>query len=32
MATSTPGNGGAECGSRRYISAYDAESGEQVWR
>lgn len=26
------GNGGAELGVRGYISAYDAESGEQVWR
>ncbi|WP_372779795.1 PQQ-dependent dehydrogenase, methanol/ethanol family [Litorivivens sp.] len=26
------GNGGAEFGVRGYISAYDADSGEQVWR
>ena len=26
------GNGGAELGVRGYISAYDAESGDQVWR
>jgi quinohemoprotein ethanol dehydrogenase len=26
------GNGGAEYGVRGYISAYDAESGKQVWR
>ena len=26
------GNGGAEFGVRGYISAYDAETGEQVWR
>lgn len=26
------GNGGAELGVRGYISAYDAESGELVWR
>jgi quinohemoprotein ethanol dehydrogenase len=26
------GNGGAELGVRGYISAYDAESGEQLWR
>jgi quinohemoprotein ethanol dehydrogenase len=26
------GNGGAEFGVRGYVSAYDAESGEQVWR
>lgn len=26
------GNGGAEYGVRGYITAYDSESGEQVWR
>ena len=26
------GNGGAEFGVRGYVTAYDAESGEQVWR
>ena len=26
------GNGGAEFGVRGYVSAYDAESGKQVWR
>ncbi len=26
------GNGGAEYGVRGYVSAYDANSGEQVWR
>lgn len=26
------GNGGAELGVRGYITAYDAESGEQLWR
>jgi quinohemoprotein ethanol dehydrogenase len=26
------GNGGAEYGVRGYLSAYDAESGKQVWR
>lgn len=26
------GNGGAELGVRGYISAYDAETGEQIWR
>jgi PQQ-dependent dehydrogenase (methanol/ethanol family) len=26
------GNGGAELGVRGYVSAYDAESGEQAWR
>ncbi len=26
------GNGGAEYGARGYISAYDAETGEQAWR
>jgi quinohemoprotein ethanol dehydrogenase len=26
------GNGGAEMGVRGYISAYDAETGKQVWR
>ena len=26
------GNGGAELGVRGYVSAYDAETGEQVWR
>ena len=26
------GNGGAEFGVRGYVSAYDAESGELVWR
>jgi quinohemoprotein ethanol dehydrogenase len=26
------GNGGAEMGVRGYVSAYDAESGEMVWR
>lgn len=26
------GNGGAEFGVRGYVSAYDAKSGEQVWR
>lgn len=26
------GNGGAELGVRGYISAYDAQTGEQVWR
>ena len=26
------GNGGAELGVRGYVSAYDAESGEQLWR
>ncbi len=26
------GNGGAEYGVRGYVSAYDAESGEMVWR
>ena len=26
------GNGGAEFGVRGYVSAYDAETGEQVWR
>lgn len=26
------GNGGAEYGVRGYVSAYDAETGEQVWR
>ncbi len=26
------GNGGAEFGVRGYITAYDAESGEQAWR
>ena len=26
------GNGGAEFGVRGYVSAYDASSGEQVWR
>ena len=26
------GNGGAEFGVRVYVSAYDAETGEQVWR
>lgn len=26
------GNGGAELGVRGYITAYDAETGEQVWR
>lgn len=26
------GNGGAEYGVRGYVTAYDAESGEQVWR
>ena len=26
------GNGGAEMGVRGYVTAYDAESGEQLWR
>ncbi|MAA75977.1 MAG: PQQ-dependent dehydrogenase, methanol/ethanol family [Salinisphaeraceae bacterium] len=26
------GNGGAELGVRGYVTAYDAESGDQVWR
>lgn len=26
------GNGGAELGVRGYVSAYDADSGEQLWR
>ena len=26
------GNGGAEYGVRGYVSAYDAETGEQLWR
>ena len=26
------GNGGAELGVRGYVGAYDAESGERVWR
>jgi quinohemoprotein ethanol dehydrogenase len=26
------GNGGAEYGARGYVTAYDAESGEQLWR
>jgi quinohemoprotein ethanol dehydrogenase len=26
------GNGGAEFGTRGYVTAYDAESGKQVWR
>ena len=26
------GNGGAEYGARGYVTAYDAESGEQAWR
>ena len=26
------GNGGAEVGVRGYVSAYDAETGEQLWR
>ena len=26
------GNGGAEYGVRGYVTAYDAESGEQAWR
>src|SRR5246500_388021 len=26
------GNGGAECGARGYVTAYDAETGEQAWR
>jgi quinohemoprotein ethanol dehydrogenase len=26
------GNGGAEMGVRGYVTAYDAETGEQVWR
>ena len=26
------GNGGAEYGARGYVTAYDAESGNQVWR
>ena len=26
------GNGGAELGVRGYVTAYDAETGEQVWR
>ena len=26
------GNGGAEYGVRGYVTAYDAETGEQVWR
>jgi quinohemoprotein ethanol dehydrogenase len=26
------GNGGAEFGTRGYVSAYDAETGKQVWR
>jgi quinohemoprotein ethanol dehydrogenase len=26
------GNGGAEMGVRGYVTAYDAESGEQIWR
>ena len=26
------GNGGAEIGVRGYVSAYDAETGEQLWR
>ena len=26
------GNGGAELGVRGYVSAYDAETGEQLWR
>ena len=26
------GNGGAEFGVRGYVTAYDAETGEQVWR
>jgi len=26
------GNGGAEFGVRGYVSAFDAESGEQIWR
>jgi quinohemoprotein ethanol dehydrogenase len=26
------GNGGAEFGVRGYVSAYDAETGEQIWR
>jgi quinohemoprotein ethanol dehydrogenase len=26
------GNGGAEMGVRGYVTAYDSESGEQVWR
>jgi len=26
------GNGGADLGLRGYVSAYDAETGEQVWR
>ncbi len=26
------GNGGAELGVRGYVSAYDAETGEQIWR
>ena len=26
------GNGGAEFGTRGYVTAYDAETGKQVWR
>jgi quinohemoprotein ethanol dehydrogenase len=26
------GNGGAEFGTRGYVTAYDAESGKQIWR
>ena len=26
------GNGGAEYGVRGYVTAYDSESGDQVWR
>ena len=26
------GNGGAEYGVRGYVTAYDAETGEQAWR
>jgi len=26
------GNGGADAGARGYVTAYDAESGEQLWR
>ena len=26
------GNGGSEMGTRGYVTAYDAETGEQVWR
>ncbi|MEZ5749429.1 MAG: PQQ-dependent dehydrogenase, methanol/ethanol family [Caenibius sp.] len=26
------GNGGAELGARGYVTAYDAETGDQVWR